>query len=78
MDELIRDVKRELQGEGREEIAKVMNKDNKEFDDTIVEDLIGFVFGHVIFCDVFLDELEEVTEELKIKIPILIFFENGG
>ncbi len=78
MDELIRDVKRELQGEGREEIAKVMNKDDKEFDDTIVEDLIGFVFGHVIFCDVFLDELEEVTEELKIKIPILIFFENGG
>jgi hypothetical protein len=78
LDELIRDVKRELQGEGREEIAKVMNKDDKEFDDTIVEDLIGFVFGHVIFCDVFLDELEEVTEELKIKIPILIFFENGG
>jgi hypothetical protein len=55
-----------------------MNKDNKEFDDTIVEDLIGFVFGHVVFSDVFLDELEKVTKKLKIKIPILIFFENGG
>lgn len=55
-----------------------MDEYDEEFDDSVVENLVGFVFRDVFFGDIFLDELEQITEQLKVQIPILVLFEESG
>jgi hypothetical protein len=55
-----------------------MNEDNEELDDSIVENLVWFLFGHVLFSDILFHKLEQITQQLKVQVPVLVLLENGG
>ncbi len=55
-----------------------MDEDNEELDDSIVENLVWFLFGHVLFSDILFHELKQITQQLKVQVPVLVLFENGG
>lgn len=54
-----------------------MNQNNEKLYNTVVEKLIRFVLHDILFSDIFLNKLEQVTQEFKIQIPVFILFQDS-
>ena len=54
-----------------------MNENDKKFYNSIVKSLIWFHFVDILFSDIFLYKLQEITEKFEIKIPVLVLLKDS-
>lgn len=74
---LIRDVECKLQWKSREEVREIVDKYDNDPDDSLVKDLARRMLIQPFFWQIFTSKAEQVTNQLEVDIPVLVFLQQG-